>query len=88
MILRKPLEAGDLAVHLKWRFLHLAWRRTAGGSEPTVHSVGLPDMAPPAVAGCSLLRNSGLLALKPVYWFLRAIRKAGGFTLFVRAQKL
>ncbi len=86
-IRRKPLESGDLGIHLKW-WLQRVWRGVAGQRCAVDPSAASPvQTGSIGITARQLIRRFGMLSLAPMSYLLRLNPKAGGFTLFVRAQK-
>ncbi|MBZ5511360.1 MAG: class I SAM-dependent methyltransferase [Acidobacteriia bacterium] len=81
---RKPLQAADLGLHIKWAIRRALKRRitTVPASEQQVYAA--TPTAKKIVARAVRRLAGGLLAIACVP--LRVHRRAGGFTLFVHAE--
>lgn len=78
---RKPLEAGDLGIHLKWTLGRIWRKRSHGGMRP-------PTAGPRPFGRLlrNLVRRAGAFLLGILCRLLRMYPRAGGFTLLAHAR--
>ena len=86
---RKPLNADDLGVHVKWRLQEFVRKFQRGDCAEVCGDSALPKAPAKPIAkdGARLFHRLGKASLAPMCWALRLNPRAGGFTLFVQGQK-
>jgi SAM-dependent methyltransferase len=82
----KPLRAEDLGFHLRLALQGIA-RKLQGHDRGSTWSQPPVQVADPGKRRLEMVRKMAKAGLQPVCWALRVHPRAGGFTLFVHAEK-